>query len=471
MAAEELAWLPAGDLAELIRRKAASPVEVVEAVLSRIERLNPRLNAFCTVIAEEAREAAVAAEVSVMTGESLGPLHGVPISVKDLVFTRRVLTTGGSRLFADHVPEEDAVCVERLKGAGAILVGKTTTPEFGHKGVTDSPLFGITRNPWDQALTPGGSSGGAGAAVAAGMAPLAVGTDGGGSIRIPASFCGIYGLKPSFGRVPQNPGFPGWLGISVTGPMTRTVRDAALMLDVMAGPDDRDRHSLPADGGGSFAAACEAGIAGLSVAWSPDLGHGRVDPQVDDLCRAAAERFESLGCHVEVVTPSWDDPEEIFRVMAAAETHAAWGHALADDAERLDRSLVALLRFGGTIGVESYLRAAQRREELWGEVQRFLARFDLLITPTVAVPPFAVGRPALKEINGRPASPLGWIPFTFPFNLTGQPAATVPVGFTPAGLPVGLQIVGRRHGERAVLAASAAFEAAAPWIARRPPLG
>jgi aspartyl-tRNA(Asn)/glutamyl-tRNA(Gln) amidotransferase subunit A len=191
---------------------------------------------------------------------------------------------------------------------------------------------------------------------------------------------------------------------------------------------------------------------------------------VDDLCRAAAERFESLGCHVEVVTPSWDDPEEIFRVMAAAETHAAWGHALADDAERLDRSLVALLRFGGTIGVESYLRAAQRREELWGEVQRFLARFDLLITPTVAVPPFAVGRPGLKEINGHPASPLGWIPFTFPFNLTGQPAATVPVGFTPSGLPVGLQIVGRRHGERAVLAASAAFEAAAPWIEHRPRL-
>ena len=209
MATPDLAWLPAVDLAALIRRKAVSPVEVVDAVLARIERLNPRLNAFCTVTAEEAREAAVAAEVAVMTGEALGLLHGVPVSVKDLVFTRRVLTAGGSRLFADHVPEEDAVCVERLKGAGAILVGKTNTPEFGHKGVTDNPLFGITRNPWDLALTPGGSSGGAGAAVAAGMGPLAVGTDGGGSIRIPASFCGIYGLKPSYGRVPQHPGFRG----------------------------------------------------------------------------------------------------------------------------------------------------------------------------------------------------------------------------------------------------------------------
>jgi aspartyl-tRNA(Asn)/glutamyl-tRNA(Gln) amidotransferase subunit A len=466
----ELAWSSAIELAELIRRKTVSPVDVIDAVLARIERQNPRLNAFCTVTAEEARDAAVAAEVAVMTGEPLGSLHGVPVSVKDLVFTRRVLTTGGSRLFADHVPEEDAVCVERLKGAGAIVIGKTNTPEFGHKGVTDNPLFGITRNPWNPELTSGGSSGGAGVAVAAGMGPLGVGTDGGGSIRIPASFCGIYGLKPSHGRVPQHPGFPGWQSISVTGPMTRTVRDAALMLDVMAGPDDRDRYSLPADGGGSYVGACETGIAGLSVAWSPDLGHARVDPQVDALCAAAAERFEALGCHVEVVTPSWDDPEEIFRVMAAAETHAAWGECLADNAARMDKSLVALLRFGRSVGIEAYLKAAQRREELWTEVQRFLARFDLLITPTVAVPPFAVGRPGLNEINGQPASPLGWIPFTFPFNLTGQPAATVPVGFTPSGLPVGLQIVGRRHGERTVLAASAAFEAAQPWLGRRPPL-
>src|SRR5262245_41555938 len=246
MATNDVSWLSALELAAMIRKKAVSPVEVMDAVLARIEQTNPRLNAYCTMTADDARDAASAAEVSVMTGEPLGPLHGVPFSVKDLVFTRRVLTTGGSRLFADHVPEEDAVVVERLKGAGAILIGKTNTPEFGHKGVTDNPLFGATRNPWNLELTPGGSSGGAGAAVAAGLGPLAVGTDGGGSIRIPASFCGIYGLKPSFGRVPSYPTFPGWHGVTVTGPMTRTVRDAALMLDVMAGPDDRDQHSLPA---------------------------------------------------------------------------------------------------------------------------------------------------------------------------------------------------------------------------------
>jgi len=470
VAADDLTWLPALELAALIRARKVSPVEVVDAALARIERHNPALNAYCTVTAEEARDAAQAAEVSVMTGEELGALHGVPVSIKDLVFTRRVLTTGGSRLFADHVPEEDAVSVERLKGAGAIILGKTNTPEFGHKGVTDNPLFGITRNPWSPSLTPGGSSGGAAVAAATGMGPLALGTDGGGSIRIPAAFCGIYGLKPSFGRVPQAPGFPGWQSFSVTGPMTRTVRDAALMLDVLAGPDDRDRWSLPADAGSSFLAACENGLEGLSVGWSADLGYARVDAEVAELCAEAAEQFESLGCHVEVVSPGWDDPEEIFRTIGMAETHAAWGERLDDAAEQLDRSFVAVLKHGRTVTIDQYLAAARRRHELWTEVQRFLARFDLLITPTVAVPPFPVARPAVKEINGEPVSPLGWIPFCFPFNLTGQPAATVPVGFTAAGLPVGLQIVGRRFAERAVLAASAAFEAAHPWAARRPPL-
>src|SRR5258705_1911418 len=309
---DDLGWLSALDLTRLIRGKEVSPVEVMTALLARIDAVNPALNAYCTVAAEEASDLASAAEIGVLTGEELGPLHGVPVSIKDLLFTRRMRTTAGSRLLADHVPEEDAVAVERLRASGAIILGKTNTPEFGHKGVTDNPLFGPTRNPWNPALTAGGSSGGAGAAVAAGLAPLALGTDGGGSIRIPASFCGIYGLKPSFGRVPQNPGFPGWEALSHTGRMPGTVRDAALMLDAIAGPDDRDRHSLPA-AGRSFREACEGGIAGLSVAWSPDLGYARVDPEVADLCAAAAERFESFGGHVEVVSPYSKDPHESFR--------------------------------------------------------------------------------------------------------------------------------------------------------------
>ncbi len=470
MTPTDLCWRSALDLAALIRTKAVSPVEVVEALLARVAEVNPRLNCFCAVTGEEARDAALAAEAAVMTGEVLGPLHGVPYSVKDLVWTRHVRTTGGSRLFEDHVPEEDAVVVERLKGAGGVMLGKTTTSEFGHKGVTDSPLFGVTRNPWNRDCTPGGSSGGSASAVAAGLGPLAVGTDAGGSIRVPASFCGIYGIKPSFGRVPQYPTFRGWETLSHTGPLARTVRDAALMLDVIAGPDDRDPYSLPAAAGPSYLEACDAGIAGLHVAWSPDLGHAIVDPEVLDLCAQAAERFESLGCHVEVVTPTWDDPEDVFRVLAAAEKHAAWGDRVAAEGDQLDRSLVAFLRYGGSITLDRYLAAAHARHDLWTDVQRFLARFDLLITPTVAVPAFEVGRPAVKTIDGRDVSPLGWMPFTYLFNLTGRPAATVPVGFTGARLPVGMQIVGRRHDDRTVLAASAAFEAAAPWADRTPGL-
>ena len=466
---DDLGWLSALDLARLIRGKEVSPVEVMTVVLARIDALNPALNAYCTVAAEEASDLATAAEVGVLTGEELGPLHGVPVSIKDLLFTRRMRTTAGSRLLADHVPEEDAVAVERLRGAGAIIVGKTNTPEFGHKGVTDNPLFGPTRNPWNPALTAGGSSGGAGAAVAAGLAPLAVGTDGGGSIRIPASFCGIYGLKPSFGRVPSGPGLPGWETLAHTGPMTRTVRDAALMLDALAGPDDRDRHSLPAGDGASYLEACDAGIAGLSVAWSADLGHGRVDPEVAEICAEAAVRFESLGCHVEVVMPTWDDPEEIFRILASAEAFAAYRDRLAESERLLDPSFIELLRMGERVTAEEYLRAVLRRRELWTEVHRFLARFDLLITPTLAVAAFPLDAPPIREIAGQPVSPLGWTPFTFPFNLTGQPAASVPAGFTAAGLPVGLQIVGRRHADRTVLAASAAFEAEVPWRERRPP--
>jgi len=470
MPSDELCWLSALDLARLVRDKTVSPVEIVEQALARIARLNPSLNAYCTVAEEQAREAASAAEVSVMTGESLGPLHGVPLSIKDVVFTRRLRTTGGSRLFAEHEPEEDAVVTERLKAAGAIILGKTNTPAFGHKGLTDNALFGPSRNPWDVSRTPGGSSGGAAAAVASGLGPLAVGTDGGGSIRVPASFCGIYGLKPSFGRVPEGPGFPGgWEMVGCTGPMTRTVRDAAAMLDVIAGPDDRDRHSLPADAGGPYLGACDAGVAGLSVGWSADLGRARVDPAVAALCEDAAVRFESLGCHVEVVMPTWDDPEETFRTLIAAEMYAAFADRLADSEASLDRSMVALLRLGERVTAAQYLAAVEARRVLWTDAQRFLARFDVLLTPTAAVQPFAAAGPFPTEIDGAPVSPLGWMPFTYPWNLTGQPAASVPVGFTEAGLPVGLQIVGRRHGDRTVLAASAAFEAAAPWHERRPP--
>ena len=468
MTHDEMLWRSALELAAAIRAKQISPVEVAEAILARIEALNPRLNAFCLVTRDIALRDAREAEIAVVKGEPIGALHGVPLSLKDVIYTRGLRTTGGSRLFGDAVPEEDAIAAGRLRAAGAVLLGKTNTSEFGHKAVTDNPLFGVTRNPWNLEMTPGGSSGGAAAAVASGLGPIALGTDGGGSLRIPAAFCGVYGFKPSWGRVPQHPSFPGWEHLGVTGPITRTVRDAGLALDVIAGADDRDRHSLPREAG-SYVSACDDEIKGLHVAWTPDLGYATVDPAVRTLCENAAAEFESLGCHVEVVNPGWEDCEEIFRTIVAAQFYAHWSDQLPAQEGELDPTLVKFIRSGGAISTRDYVLAMERARAYWHEAQTFLARFDLLLTPTTAVAPFPVGRSGPREIAGQAVSVLGWMPFTFPFNLTGQPAASVPAGVTDDGLPVGLQIIGRRNADRTVLAASAAYEAACPWSERRPP--
>jgi aspartyl-tRNA(Asn)/glutamyl-tRNA(Gln) amidotransferase subunit A len=469
MAADDVVWRTAVECAALIRRKELSPVELADAVLARIDAVNPRLNAFTLVAHDVARRAAREAEIAVMKGEPLGPLHGVPVSIKDVLFTRGLRTTGGSRLYADHVPEHDAIAVGRLRAAGAVLLGKTTTSEFGHKAVTESPLFGVTRNPWNLERTPGGSSGGAAAAVASGCGPIALGSDGGGSVRIPAAFCGLVGVKPSYGRVPLGPGFPGWDLVSHVGPLARTVRDAATVLDIIAGGDDRDRESLPREAG-SYVGACDGEIKGLNVAWSPDLGYARVAPEVLEVSGDAAAEFEALGCHVEVVNPGWENPEEAFGTLIAAQFYAAWSDELPAAEERLDPTLVKLIRRGGAVSARDYLRARARVAAYWEEVRAFLERFDLLLTPTTAVAPFAADGPPPREIDGERVSVLGWMPFTYPFNLTGQPAASVPAGVTADGLPVGLQIVGRRHADRAVLAAAAAYEAARPWSAKRPTL-
>ncbi len=469
MVTDDLLWRSALDLASLIRTKQVSPVEIADAVLARIAALNPRLNAFCCVAADAARTAAREAEIAVMKGEPVGPLHGVPFSVKDVLDTRGIPTTHGSRLFADGVPDRDAVAVGRLRAGGAVILGKTTTSEFGHKGITESPLFGITRNPWNLDCTPGGSSGGAAAAVASGLGPIALGTDGGGSVRIPAAFCGVFGFKPSYGRIPVYPASSAWSHVSHVGPITRTVRDAAAVLDVVAGSDDRDRHSLPGTDG-PYLEACDDEVKGRHVAWSADLGYAAVAPEVRALCESAAAEFESLGCHVEVVSPGWENPEEWFSTLVAAQFHAAWSERLPAAEALMDRSLVKFIRKGGGISAREYLAASAAAEAYWEEVRGFLERFDFLLTPTVAVSPFAAGAGPPREIAGEAVSPLGWMPYTYPFNLTGQPAASVPVGLDEAGLPVGLQIVGRRHADRTVLAAARAFEAAWPWVERRPAL-
>jgi len=464
-----MTWRSALELAGLVRQKEVKPLEVLDAVLARLEALNPTLNAFCLVAADTARVAAREAEIAVMKGEPIGPLHGVPISIKDVLPTRGLTTTGGSRLYEDFIPEHDALAVGRLRAAGTVIFGKTNTSEFGYKAITENPLFGVTRNPWDTSLTPGGSSGGAAAAVASGIGPLALGTDGGGSVRIPAAFCGVYGFKPSLGRVPDRPVFGGFEHVGHVGPITRTVRDAAAVLDVIAGGDDRDRESLPREAG-SYLEACDLDVKGLNVAWAPDLGYAAVDPRVLAVCENAAGIFETLGCHVEVVNPGWENPEELFTTMIAAQFYAAWSDRLPDAEPRMDPSLVRLIRRGGAVSARDYLRAAAFVETYWAEVQTFLERFDVLLMPTVAVPPFDAGALPPREIAGQDVSVLGWMPFTYPFNMTGQPAASVPAGWTDDGLPIGLQIVGRRHADGMVLAASAAFEAASPWRDRRPAL-
>src|SRR5262245_30614365 len=311
MDAIELCYMPALELGVAIRSKKVSPVEVVEAVLARIERLNPQLNAYCTITAAAARAAAKEAEAAVMRGDALGMFHGIPVSIKDLVATKGVRTTHGSKLYEQFIPDDDAPVVERLKRAGAIILGKTNTPEFGHKAITDNLVFGLSRNPWSLEHTPGGSSGGAAAAVAAGLGPLAVGTDAGGSIRIPASCCGIFGLKPTLGLVAAAPTYGGLETLSHTGPMTRTVRDAALMLSSIVGADPRDLSSLPA-AGTDYLSALDQGIQGLRVAWSPDWGFAPVDLQVRQLAAAAATRFTELGCQVEEAHPGLTDPAETY---------------------------------------------------------------------------------------------------------------------------------------------------------------
>ena len=465
----DLCWMSASDLAAAIARKKVSPVEVVDAVLDRIGTLKD-LNAYVTLDADRARQAAKTAERAVMRrGAKLGALHGVPFSVKDLIITRDVRTTFGSPIYRDNVPTEDAPSVERLRAAGAIMLGKTNTPTLGWVGVTDNLLFGVTRNPWSLDHTPGGSSGGAGAAVAAGLAPLALGTDGGGSIRKPAAWCGIYGLKASWGRIPVYPHGAAW-SLSHAGPMTRTVKDAALMMNACAGPDERDQYSLPATKV-DYVKALTGSLKGLRVAWSEKLGVApAVDPEVSAATAKAARAFREFGCKVETAEPTWPSPYDCWRTIFLGGIGARLAPYL-DRRDQIDPGLSPIVEEAAKLPPTKYVRAWFDRLAWWQHARAFFERYDLLLTPTVACPPLQIGQFYPDEIGGVKVGREAASAFTYIFNMTGQPAATVPCGFTKAGLPIGLQIVGRRFEDVTVLRASAAFEAAHPWAQRRPALG
>jgi aspartyl-tRNA(Asn)/glutamyl-tRNA(Gln) amidotransferase subunit A len=465
-AADDLAFTPATELAGLIRAKKLSPVELTRAVLERIERLNPTLNAFCTLTPEASLAAARQAEQAVVAGAALGPLHGLPYSIKDLANTKGVKTMMGSHIFAGRVPDADAPYVRRLHEAGGIFIGKTTSPEFGWKALGDSPLTGITRNPWNPDVTTGGSSAGAGAAAAAGLGPLHQGSDGAGSVRIPSAFCGIVGVKATYGRVPLWPVSNNDYATHV-GPMVRTVADAALMLRVMAGPDPWDITSLespPAD----YAAALTRGVKGLRIAFSPNLDTLRVDPDVATLVSAAARALESAGATVEEVKCGFADTHDMIRLVWGCHYIGNYGQYLDEWRDRMDPGLVACMDEAKRWSAQEYVAMRGRRIGFWDSVRPLFERYDLLLTPTVSVAPFGVGK---LNPDGWPQHAWDWFPwasFSYPFNFTGQPAATVPAGLTPSGLPVGLQIVGRRFAETTVLQAAAAFEQARPWAAKRP---
>lgn len=465
----DLCYTPATELAASIRKRALSPVELMRAVLDRIERLNPTVNAFCTLVPEAAMAAAKRAEDDVMRGEARGALHGLPFSIKDLSYTKGVRSMFGSFIHQHLVPEHDPPFVRRLKEAGGILVGKTATPEFGWKAIGDSPLTGISRNPWNTHMTPGGSSAGAGIAAALGLGPLHQGSDGAGSIRIPASFCGIFGLKPTYGRVPMWPVSNGDY-TSHVGPMTRTVEDAALMLAVMAGPDAWDRTSLdapPAD----YVGELRRGVRGRRIAFSPDLGSLQVDADVATIVESAVGALEAAGATVEKVDPKFGDSSGIIRTMWSAHMAGNNGKYLAEFRSRMDPGLVACIEHGLRVTGQEYVDARGQKIAHWDTMRPLWERYDFLVTPTVSVPAFQVGRLNPENFRQHEWDWLDWASFSYPFNFSGQPASTVPAGFTAGGLPVGLQIVGRRFDDLGVLQASAAFEQARPWASRRPSLG
>lgn len=467
---QNLASVPASEQRQLIADKQVSPVELTAMYLERIERLDPQLNAYLTVARDEAQAAAQAAEAAVMRGDAVGALHGVPISIKDLEMTKGIRSTGGSLPFKDRIPEADSIVVERVKAAGAIILGKTNTPEFGHRGTTENLLADACRNPWNTDRTPGGSSGGAAAAVAAGLCALATGSDGGGSIRIPASFCGVYGIKPTQGRVPRYSGAPAAPvanQISQSGPITRTVRDAAILLQALAGHDARDPGSLRQPPG-DYAAALERDIDGLRIGWSADYGYAPVDPEVVDICGNAARIFETLGCNVEESGLALNSPQEAFRVIFASNTYAASGYLLSENAHELTDYFRDAMEFAATLAAVDYARALGEIDAMRAQFDALFERCDLLLSPTMAVPAFPIERhPA--QIGGRAVDPFfGYLPFTYPINAIGHPAASVPCGFSSDGMPIGLHIIGRKYDEETVLAASAAFERATPWTNNRP---
>ncbi|MFF4607211.1 amidase [Streptomyces sp. NPDC001339] len=466
---DALHYLDATDLAARLRRRDLSAREVVQAHLDRIEQVNPAINAIVTLDPEGALTAAAAADERLARGAPVPPLHGLPIAFKDTHLTRGMRTTFGSPLFADHIPDEDELLVDRLQRAGAIRLGKTNVPEFAVGSHTFNPVFGTTRNPYDTTRSAGGSSGGAAAALAAGLQPLADGSDMGGSLRNPASFCNVVGLRPTPGRVPAHPGRNLWDTLAVPGPMGRTVADTALLLSAMAGPDPRCPLSLETPGE-AFAVSLDREPRGLRLAWSPDLGgFAPCDPDVLAVLEPQLSVLEELGCHIDAACPDLTGADETFRTLRAHSFDLAFGDLLDSDRQAFKPSLVRNIEQGRRLSVSDLITATTIRSRLHLDAVGFFSRYDLLLAPVSQVTPFDAELEYPQAVAGRATETyLDWMRSAYLISVLGVPALSVPAGFTPDGLPVGLQFIGAPRADLAVLRAGHAYERATRHGRHRP---
>ena len=472
MSKEELCKHSACELKEKIDRQEITSVELTEVVIKRIERINPIINAYCTPTFDLARKMASEADDRVKKSDKLPPLNGLPTSIKDLMLTKGIRTTYGSIIHENLVPEEDEIAVQRLLDAGTIMLGKTNTPPFGYVGVTDNQIFGATKNPWHLERTPGGSSGGAAAASAAAMSPLALGSDGGGSIRHPACFCGVFGFKPTFGRVPRYP-VNGYAGNHIThyGPIVRYVEDGAMMLDAMKGHDMMDCYSLP-DDGISYLEKLDDRPTKLKIGWTVNLGWTKaINEEVEKCIAEKVLVFEKLGWTVEPVKIKIRNPEAAFYAMWTAKFTFDHKRHIREFGERLDPQFRRMA--GGSFSpTNDHLKALKKRRQFFEKMMLAYKKheIDILVTPTTAVPAFELGQSFPPVINGKSVSPTGWQPYTFPFNMTHQPAATLPSGFSKDGLPIGMQVIGLKYQDLLVLQVSKAFQDLSPWQEKLPEL-
>jgi amidase len=467
---QEICFLTATELTRRIRAKELSATEVMEASLAQIERVNPKVNAIVTFLPEQALEQARAADEALAKGENVGPLHGLPVAHKDLILTKGIRTTFGSLAFTNFIPEEDGLIVERLKKAGAITVGKTNTPEFGAGSQTYNKVFGETLNPYDTSKTCGGSSGGAAVALACGMIPIADGSDMGGSLRNPASFCNVVGFRPSPGRVPTWPGYAGWFTFSVEGPMARTVQDTALMLSTVAGPDVRSPIAIP-EPGRLFSQSLKRDFKGVRVAWSRDLGLLPVDPRVTTVIEAQRAVFENIGCRIDDGEPDFENADEIFKVWRAWYFELAFSELLESHRDELKDSVIWNIEEGMKLSGPRIGQVERKRTDLYHRVRKFMETYEFLILPVSQVPPFDVNQRYVDAINGEKMETyIDWMKSCYYITTTGFPAISVPCGFTAKGLPVGVQIVGRHQDDLGVLQLAYAFEQATGFWKRKPPM-